>query len=327
MKHTCGNYKIFVGPNSREIQEILFKLGYSWGWNNSKTIDSLDTPYLILYSDGSVSMTSFNNSFYKKVNHEEITLETLKNWYNDSINIDAKDLIPGEFYVRTASYTYGDTIFQFKCIESSLIKRTYSLNLDSDVLYNHTSGYISHLALTETTTMRLATPEEKQILVDRVNRETGLVLNPINNTFESPKPVFNPFDRVIGRDDNTEMWCCDFFSHMTEEGQYECTGGYYNQCLPYKGNEHLVGTSNSPKIIIMDTQELQSLDAICKYLIENEYISLMEDLMYDGLSINILDTLENDNELLFNYCVEHNVTHIWIDAYRIYKYRNTTNNE
>lgn len=60
---------------------------------------------------------------------------------------------------------------------------------------------------------------------------------------------FKPFDKVLVRDDDNELWATAFYSHKVK-GYYpyitaSSTG--FKQCIPFKGNEHLIGTSNSPK--------------------------------------------------------------------------------
>lgn len=60
------------------------------------------------------------------------------------------------------------------------------------------------------------------------------------------KHQFKPFDKVLVRDLDTHEWVCNFFSHIDEEGYYVCVGSWWLQCIPYEGNEHLVGTTNKP---------------------------------------------------------------------------------
>lgn len=51
------------------------------------------------------------------------------------------------------------------------------------------------------------------------------------------------FNKVLVRDSNKGMWSASIFSH-TWENKYICIGIWYNQCIPYEGNEHLLGTAN-----------------------------------------------------------------------------------
>lgn len=58
---------------------------------------------------------------------------------------------------------------------------------------------------------------------------------------------FKPFDKVLVRDDNEADWKCDFFSNISNSGYYHCINAGWKQCIPYEGNEHLLGTTNKPK--------------------------------------------------------------------------------
>ena len=63
---------------------------------------------------------------------------------------------------------------------------------------------------------------------------------------KKPEPVFKPFDKVLVRDSDEQRWKCNFFSHM-QDGQYRCSMCSWEQCIPYEGNEILVGTTGKPE--------------------------------------------------------------------------------
>ena len=64
-----------------------------------------------------------------------------------------------------------------------------------------------------------------------------------------PKCEFKPFDKVLGRNEKDDVWEADLFSHYREESQYpfRCIGFGRKYCIPYEGNEHLLGTRNNPE--------------------------------------------------------------------------------
>lgn len=66
-------------------------------------------------------------------------------------------------------------------------------------------------------------------------------------TDQKQKTEFKPFDKVLVRDYNDNEWKCDFFSNMNEHGYYNCINSWWHQCIPYEGNEHLLGTTNKPE--------------------------------------------------------------------------------
>lgn len=63
------------------------------------------------------------------------------------------------------------------------------------------------------------------------------------------EPQFKPFDKVLVRDKDDCKWRCCFFSHLSDnfEFPYISIIGGWKQCIPYEGNEHLVGTTDKPK--------------------------------------------------------------------------------
>lgn len=55
-----------------------------------------------------------------------------------------------------------------------------------------------------------------------------------------------PFDKVLVRGDVGQKWTLDFFGFMDKDKGYPfvCVGHYIIQCIPYEGNECLLGTTN-----------------------------------------------------------------------------------
>lgn len=58
-----------------------------------------------------------------------------------------------------------------------------------------------------------------------------------------------PLQPVLVRDTNGQVWTMDLFSHKIDTNKrlrisFVCVGHYPNQCIPYEGNEHLLGTTN-----------------------------------------------------------------------------------
>ena len=93
-------------------------------------------------------------------------------------------------------------------------------------------------------------PEEfaRGFIVDAEEHYNGKY-NPETLRVEPVKPEcpFKPFDKVLVRDDGTQDWCANYFSHYREYDQgypYACMGVYYRYCIPYEGNEHLLGTTD-----------------------------------------------------------------------------------
>ena len=58
--------------------------------------------------------------------------------------------------------------------------------------------------------------------------------------------TFKAFDRVLVKDEYSEIWSCDLFSHLDNEESYKyfTISTCWNYCIPYNDDtKHLVGTT------------------------------------------------------------------------------------
>ena len=61
--------------------------------------------------------------------------------------------------------------------------------------------------------------------------------------------TLKPFEsKVLVRYNNTEKWKSNFWGFYDIDNEmnypYECCGNSFAQCIPYEGNEHLLGTTD-----------------------------------------------------------------------------------
>lgn len=93
---------------------------------------------------------------------------------------------------------------------------------------------------------RYATDEEKQRLFD-VLAKNGKAWDAEKKQIVDlkPKVEFKQFQKVLTRDDNTQKWEAELFGFKNDDdnGFYHCVGGIWKYCIPYEGNEHLLGTT------------------------------------------------------------------------------------
>ena len=92
--------------------------------------------------------------------------------------------------------------------------------------------------------LRPATDSEKQQLFDALERE-GKAWDAEKKQIVDlkPKVELKPFDKVLVRDDETSEWKANFYSQMGAFGGYECISGVWGDCIPFEGNEQLLGTT------------------------------------------------------------------------------------
>ena len=93
--------------------------------------------------------------------------------------------------------------------------------------------------------IRFATEEEKQKLFD-ILKKNNYHWDAETKTLEKNKfdiAMLKPFDKVLMRSSNAREWDATLFSHYSNDKFYGC-GMCCDQCIPYKCNEHLLGTTD-----------------------------------------------------------------------------------
>lgn len=58
-----------------------------------------------------------------------------------------------------------------------------------------------------------------------------------------PKVELKPFDKVLVRDSKLDKWRANLFGYISKDGYYCCVYANWVYCIPYKGNEHMLGTT------------------------------------------------------------------------------------
>ncbi len=112
---------------------------------------------------------------------------------------------------------------------------------------------------TETKTLeKLIIPKFKvgDEIVKKNSISNSYIVNAVLNIYEQNEwelvskkfdiSTLKAYDKVLVRDTNEQVWVADLFSHVLDRplGGYTfaCVGHYPNQCIPYEGNQHLLGT-------------------------------------------------------------------------------------
>lgn len=97
--------------------------------------------------------------------------------------------------------------------------------------------------------VRLSTEEEKTAFFDALARK-GKIWDVEKKKIIALKKKWTPkpFDRVITRNADDDIWTANIFSHMDSHGEYVtigCVGGY-TYCIPYnEETAKLIGTTNN----------------------------------------------------------------------------------
>lgn len=107
------------------------------------------------------------------------------------------------------------------------------------------TGATWHLNSDATITLDYVTSAEIMLYPSKEQRDWSKV------KYEPREKKFNPntlkpFDKIIARIDENELWCCELFSFI-EEGtnRIKGCGGYYKYCVPYNNDTmYLLNTVN-----------------------------------------------------------------------------------
>ena len=79
---------------------------------------------------------------------------------------------------------------------------------------------------------------------DRNRLFSALAKRAIYDKEQFIKQEFKSFDKVLVKDMPNHNWSIDLFSHYDEKNKdypYVCLTSHYRYCIPYEGNEYLVG--------------------------------------------------------------------------------------
>lgn len=93
---------------------------------------------------------------------------------------------------------------------------------------------------------RFATDSEKQQLFDALAKEGKRWDSEKKQIVDlKPKVELKPFDRVLVRDSESDKWRSNLFGYIDKDGYFHCVYANWAYCIPYEGNEHLLGTKDN----------------------------------------------------------------------------------
>lgn len=92
--------------------------------------------------------------------------------------------------------------------------------------------------------LRLATNSEKLQLFEALAKE-GKAWDAEKKLIVDlkPKVELKPFDKVLVRDSQSDKWRVNLFGYIDKDEYYHCAFANWVYCIPYAGNEHLLGTT------------------------------------------------------------------------------------
>lgn len=139
---------------------------------------------------------------------------------------------------------YGESV--------AICRRFYKHTLSFYISLNEMFGLLFADEVESSEEYRFATEEEKQQLFDALEKE-GKAWDAEKKQIVDlkPKVELKPFDNVLVRHQKTEEWRANIFSHTDKTDEYldyVCVNGRWEFCIPYEGNESLLGTTKDVEV-------------------------------------------------------------------------------
>jgi hypothetical protein len=137
----------------------------------------------------------------------------------------------------------GDIVVYGKSV--AICRRIYKHTLSFYVTLNEMFGLLFADEVESSEEYRFATDEDKQQLFDALAKK-GKAWDAEKKQIVDLKPkvdVLKPFDRVLVRNCKSENWRANLFGYIDKDGFYCCVWANWAYCIPYIGNESLLGTT------------------------------------------------------------------------------------
>lgn len=206
-----GDVVAFDNPNRNHLQIFIFK--------DKKENNTLSNCYLMLDGDeldleeGMYYVTRFATEEEKQKLFQAIK-DNGYEWNSETMTLEK--LIKPKFKV-------GDRIKNSNNHHSSTVAE-----IKDDCFIIKTLDGLGHSYLTDK--LPFSKQNEYELVADKFNINT-----------------LKPFDRVLVRGNVGQRWTIDFFGFMDNNKgcPFVCVGHYVTQCIPYEGNEFLLGTTDN----------------------------------------------------------------------------------
>ena len=243
-------------------------------WKKGDVLVSKDNVYIIFEKFENDSYTTFKGKhyFWKELDEEDYSKEEaqrLTSLYEKANNDDAQT------YIKTIEEKLGGILNR----ETLEVEKTQPEFKDGDIVFTKgiKGGYYAncifilrseykdgderafYYAFYNTDdkftiaeygntrvhySLRPATDSERQQLFDALAKE-GKVWDAEKKAILDlkPKVELKPFDKVLVRDSQSDKWRVNLFGYIGKDEYYHCAFADWVYCIPYAGNEHLLGTT------------------------------------------------------------------------------------
>ncbi|RHG34640.1 hypothetical protein [Segatella copri] len=183
---------------------------------------------------------------YFKVSEElsQCYINKIENRCGGKLNLETLEI------EKKLEFKDGDIVVYGKSV--AICRKIYKHTLSFYVTLNEMVGLLFADEVESSEEYRFATEEEKQQLFDALAKK-GKAWDAEKKQIVDlkPKVELKPFDKVLVRHQKTEEWRANIFSHTDKTDEYHdyvCVNGRWEFCIPYEGNESLLGTTKDVEV-------------------------------------------------------------------------------
>lgn len=165
-------------------------------------------------------------------------IKTIEEHLDGKLNLETLEI------EKQPEFKDGDIVVYGKSV--AICRKIYKHTLCFYVSLNEMFGLLFDDEVESSEECRFAKEEEKQQLFDALAKE-GKAWDAEKKMIVNLKPKIElkPFEKVLVRNRNTQRWNVDLFGFKSDGVNvfYHCVGSSWNFCIPYIGNESLLGTT------------------------------------------------------------------------------------
>lgn len=182
--------------------------------------------------------TKMLTSVFKKAADDvaQTYIKTIEERLGGKLNLETLEI------EKQLEFKDGDIVVYGKSV--AICRRIYKHTLSFYVSLNEMVGLLFADEVESSEEYRFATDEDKQQLFDALEKE-GKAWDAEKKQIVDlkPKVELKPFDKVLVRDSESDKWRANLFGYIDKDEYYHCVYANWVYCIPYAGNEHLLGTT------------------------------------------------------------------------------------
>lgn len=251
--HSFPNGCVLLFP-SREMRDWE-----KFSWKKGDVLIS-DCGFVCIFKEwASDDYTKFNGCYFDGMPNAETAkyskldnntaygyIREIENRCGGKLNLETLEI------EKQTEFKEGDVLF-VRCEDDSFIE-IFNYSKKNGDLYDHASLNTRTQVLDisgrykihkdEIIEIRIATDSEKQQLFAALEKKDKAWDAEKKEVADlKPKVELKPFDRVLVRDSKSDNWRANLFGYIGKDGYYHCVYANWAYCIPYIGNESLLGTT------------------------------------------------------------------------------------